>query len=165
MVHISELDAGNWPLLKQIRVLSVGDSPDAFGTTISEVNVQSDSYWADLARYLDRKLQTLFVATDDDEVPIGSMYVRVGDDMVGHVGSMWVAPLHRGKGLGRELLERGLGWLEARGVSTVQLWVTDGNDIAFGLYRASGFKATGARAKLREGSELDRIQMERRLDA
>jgi hypothetical protein len=56
-------------------------------------------------------------------------------------------------------------FLSNRGVSVAQLWVTEGNGPATMLYQANGFSFTGAREMLREGSDLKRVRMERRLGA
>lgn len=162
MLPITLLTPTDWALLKQIRVLSVGDSPDAFGTTLAEVRAQSDTYWQELARGFASELQALFVAIDGT-VPVGSTYTRVGGGGYGHIGSMWVAPPRRRHNLGRRLLGTGIDWLIASGVSIAQLWVTEGNAPATALYRSFGFDYTGERERLREGSDLYRVQMQKRL--
>ena len=158
------LSPGDWQRLKRIRVLSVGDSPDAFGTTLDEVHAQADAHWKELAEGFVGDLQALFVAIDG-ESPVGATYTRIGEGVYGHIGSMWVAPTHRRQGLGLQLLNVGIDWLKDRGVSVARLWVTEGNGPATMLYEANGFSFTGAREMLREGSNLERVQMEKRLGA
>lgn len=57
--------------------------------------------------------------------------------------SLAVAPDRRGRGIGRALLERGLGYLRRQGARRVKLEVLGGNDAAFALYRNLGFRAVG----------------------
>jgi ribosomal-protein-alanine N-acetyltransferase len=59
---------------------------------------------------------------------------------LGHVKDIAVHPEYRGRGLGRLLLRRALGVLDAAGARTVKLEVRAGNDTAIGLYRAFGFE-------------------------
>ena len=59
---------------------------------------------------------------------------------LGHVKDIAVHPEYRGRGLGRLLLGRALGVLEADGASTVKLEVRAGNEPALALYREFGFE-------------------------
>jgi ribosomal protein S18 acetylase RimI-like enzyme len=145
-------------------VLSVADSPDAFGDTLADVQAQPDVHWQRLAGTFVSELQRFFIAIEGDAL-VGSAYTRVGDDGYGHIGSMWVAPTHRRQKLGCALLETAMDWLACSGVSVAQLWVTEGNEPATTFYRAAGFVFTGEREKLREGSDLYRNRMEKRLGA
>lgn len=65
----------------------------------------------------------------------------------------------------KSLLEAALGWLRERGLTTVELWVTEGNGPAETLYRAFGFECTGATGELREGPELRIGEMRREVGA
>lgn len=58
---------------------------------------------------------------------------------LGHVKDLAVHPDHRGRGIGRRLLERGLAVMDGQGAVRVKLEVRDGNDGAIHLYRAFGF--------------------------
>jgi ribosomal-protein-alanine N-acetyltransferase len=58
---------------------------------------------------------------------------------IGHVKDIAVHPDHRGRGIGRRLLERGLAVMEGRDAARIKLEVRDGNDAAISLYRDSGF--------------------------
>lgn len=49
-------------------------------------------------------------------------------------------PDYRGRGIGRELLLRGLTYLKSNGVGTVDLSVDSENTIAHALYREIGFE-------------------------
>ena len=50
------------------------------------------------------------------------------------VWGMWTAPEARGRGHARALLDRLVDHARARGVTTVELHVTEGNDTARRLY-------------------------------
>ena len=58
---------------------------------------------------------------------------------VGHITQACVAPLHRGSGLGYELLRRSMVSLAAHGCHKVSLTVTSANAHADALYRRMGF--------------------------
>jgi GNAT superfamily N-acetyltransferase len=67
---------------------------------------------------------------------------------------MWVAPIHRGQGAGRLLLEAIIAWASAAGVRRVVLSVTCGESPARGLYVRAGFTPIGEVEPLRSGSAL-----------
>jgi ribosomal protein S18 acetylase RimI-like enzyme len=58
---------------------------------------------------------------------------------VGHITQVCIAPSHRGRGLGYELLRRSLLALAAHGCQKVSLTVTASNEIATRLYERMGF--------------------------
>lgn len=100
-----------------------------------------------------------------DGQPAGLAWGTIRPDApdVAHVHQMWVAPDHRGLGLGRRLLERILDWAADCGARRVVLDVTSGNSAATGLYRALGFVAAGPPEPLRPGSALRAQPMRREL--
>jgi len=84
----------------------------------------------------------------------------------GFVRSMYVAPRHRGQGVGRQLLDLALALLRAMpGLHDVTLAVTAGNRAAIALYEAAGFVAyaTTPDALLVDGMFYDEIGMRLKL--
>ena len=71
--------------------------------------------------------------------PLGVVLVSRVGDRVGHITQLCVSPQHRGRGLGKLLLERcGQSMLQA-GFDAVTLTVTEGNTDAVRLYERFGF--------------------------
>jgi ribosomal protein S18 acetylase RimI-like enzyme len=68
--------------------------------------------------------------------------------------AMWVAPTHRGRGLGRALLDTVAAFVRAQGAGEMVLGVTDGNEAARRLYERYGFVDTGVANPIREGEDL-----------
>lgn len=60
---------------------------------------------------------------------------------VGHITQLCVAPAHRGRGLGYELLRRSLEALASQGCRSASLTVTTANQIAIRLYESMGFRS------------------------
>lgn len=61
----------------------------------------------------------------------------------GHRGWVYylaVAPDHRGRGLGRALMDAAEQWLRTRGAPKIQLMVRADNDAALGFYAALGME-------------------------
>jgi mycothiol synthase len=90
---------------------------------------------------------------------VGLCYCRLersGDALGGWVEDLGVAPAARGIGLGRALLRQGVAELAARGAASVLLGVDARNEVAKGLYLATGFKRTSELTRYRLG--LDAAQ-------
>ena len=82
-----------------------------------------------------------------------------------HLLNIGLTSLKRGRGLGRELLEKMIMAAEVMGSKKIFLEVRISNVIAIDLYKASGFKEIGLRKKyyrLKEGRE-DAILMSKSL--
>jgi ribosomal protein S18 acetylase RimI-like enzyme len=75
----------------------------------------------------------------NSRAPVGLVLVSRVGERVGHITQLCVSPRHRGRGLGRLLLERcAQSLLDAR-FDAVTLTVTEGNTEAVRLYEAFGF--------------------------
>ena len=77
------------------------------------------------------------------------------------IGSMWIAPDHRGRGAAGRMLETAIAWAGAAGAERIRLAVTVGNRAAERLYSSAGFVDTGERGVLREGSTVAIAWLER----
>jgi GNAT superfamily N-acetyltransferase len=73
---------------------------------------------------------------------------------LGNLFQMWVAPEHRGKGLGGQLLQTAISWARARSAAAVCLGVTLSDSPAMRLYRRAGFVPSGETGPLPPGSAL-----------
>jgi ribosomal protein S18 acetylase RimI-like enzyme len=102
----------------------------------------------DPAAYYD----AVFVAEEAGTV-VGSVALRVVDARVAELKRMYVLPAHRGRGLGRSLLTRGLEWARERGVRTVRLDTAAAMTAAQRLYESAGFVRTGARTEVGASDE------------
>ena len=78
------------------------------------------------------------------------------------IAAMYVAPVHRGKGAARQLIEHALAFAAAMNdVLQITLDVSAGNEPAIGLYASLGFREYGRepRAMLVDGVFYDTILM------
>lgn len=77
---------------------------------------------------------------------------------------MIVAATHRGRGIGRALIETAVGWAAANGRAALRLRVFPDNAAALALYRAAGFveiERQPAAASRNDGAPLDVLVMRR----
>jgi len=83
----------------------------------------------------------------------------------GTVERIGVAPEHRRRGIGRALLERGIGALRERGVRQVWLEVGASNEAAIRLYEEAGFAPVSRRIRYYVGPPPDDAVVMRKLIA
>jgi ribosomal protein S18 acetylase RimI-like enzyme len=77
---------------------------------------------------------------------------------------MVVAAAHRGRGIGRTLMEHAIAWAQANGKAALRLGVFPDNAAAIALYRAVGFETIGEQPGAvvrRDGTTRDILLMRR----
>lgn len=133
IVPVTEND---WASLKNIRLESLRESPDAFGITYQEAKEVSEEEWRSIS---------------SGESGLKFFLARSGNKNVGLVGgvqtageyelvSMWVKPEKRNGGIGASLIKELLVHAKFEGFSTVMLSVSSKNKAALNLYTKIGFK-------------------------
>lgn len=141
------LSADNWEVLRDIRLRSLADSPDAFGSTLERETPFDEAEWRR------RLLHPVAVVLDGDRaMSIGGVFPYDG---ARNVWGMWTDPAHRRRGHARAILDRLLAGATGR---PVQLHVNIDNPGARAAYEKYGFVGTGDLVELRPGSE-QRIEL------
>ena len=156
MALVERLGEGDWAVFRELRLRSLLDSPDAFGSTYGEESSRTERAWRDWAAGRWRGGTAVVFAGRDDGTAVG---IATGAEYeaeagVAHVYAMWVAPDARGAGVGRALVDAVAGWARDRGCDRLVLSVTESNQTARRFYEACGFEDTGEREALREGSGM-----------
>ncbi|MDJ0521329.1 MAG: GNAT family N-acetyltransferase [Planctomycetota bacterium] len=143
-IEIQRLRPDESERLRRIRLRSLAEAPDAFGSTLEETAARPPASW-------DAQLRNLptFVATGPDgDVGIVRSAVDGEDPTHGWLISMWVDPAVRGRRIGERLIDAVIGWARERGLQRLQLDVGDGNGPAIALYARKGFEPTGETSAL-----------------
>jgi len=137
-IDIQQTTEADWLDLKKIRIESLMESPKAFGLTYEAVSAYTDNQWRERAG--NRTPPVYFIARDDED-PVGLIGgVKANSEF--NLIAMWVAPSHRGLGVGKTLVARVLSTAESRGESEVSLFVSPLNKAASALYESMGFRFT-----------------------
>lgn len=128
-----------------IRRLKLGDLPQVL--RIERAAFRAEGYSAiSFLLHLARDYRGAFVACEDGQV-VGYSLARLGRTRDGirrgGITSLAVAPGHRGRGVGRQLLARALEYLRERGAGEADLEVRADNLPAQSLYRSAGFRPAG----------------------
>jgi GNAT superfamily N-acetyltransferase len=155
MTNVERLGENDWVAFREIRLRSLLDSPDAFGSTYGEESSQVEHAWRDwtAGRWRGGDAGVFAVRGADAFIGIATGAEYEAEPGVAYVYAMWVAPDARGAGVGRALLEAVAGWARGRGCERLVLRVTETNEGARRFYAVCGFAETGVREPLRERSE------------
>jgi ribosomal protein S18 acetylase RimI-like enzyme len=145
MIFIGRITPQNVALFKDIRLRALQDAPLAFGSTYGDELKLSDADWLNRARRWNGERGIGFLAFDEDGTPCGiaGSFLVEPDATQAKLISMWTAPTHRQRGIGRLLVHEVLNWARAREVRTLLLMVTSVNDSAIHFYERLGFTRTG----------------------
>jgi ribosomal protein S18 acetylase RimI-like enzyme len=154
-VEIRRVRNDDWRALRDARIAALADAPDAFGTTHAEALERPDTWWTEWCAVSAGSDTQAMVLAWDGATPLGMAGAYRDDDDRWNVISMWVDPTARGRGIGRALLERVVGFAREHGAEQIVLGVTDGNDAARALYETYGFVDNGESESLRSNPTLN----------
>ena len=135
-----ELVPDEWERLRDIRLRSLKENPEAFGAREEIVSAFTESQWRDEFSKL-----THLVATTN-QVDISTMTIEILEGDFGAtcwIGSCWSDPIFRGKGALRAMFEYLDQHADTRGWSKQGLGVWIDNDSAITAYEKLGFVAMG----------------------
>lgn len=153
-----------WPAYRALRLRSLADAPEAFGSSLKAEEAWAHALWmarltaADVSGR-DCPLVAEAAADTDagaDGTMLGLLWAKCDADDAGIVNlfQMWVAPEARGRGVAASLVDEAVAWARAIDARLVQLGVVVSNQAAIQLYRRKGFGNVGEPEPIRPGSAL-----------
>ena len=144
MIVIVPITAQNVSLFKAVRLRALEEAAYAFGSTYARESQLTDSEWMQrVLRWNGEKGIGLLAIEEGTACGIAGSHLDGDDPTRAHLISMWTAPTHRQRGVGRLLVEQVLAWARRRGARRLQLLVTSNNDSAIFFYERLGFSRTG----------------------
>jgi len=159
---VARLRPEYWRAWRELRLRALAESPEAFGSTYEE-NVRLT---AETCQRRVRALaapagdRTMFVAVDSatgEWIGCAGGYVDIGGTP--NLISMWVAPEHRGRGVGTSLVGAVIDWARAGGHVRVRLDVVRSRGSAERLYGRLGFRHTGRSTPMPRDPDLVEDEM------
>lgn len=166
VVRVRPLGLGEGPLLRELRVGALRESPHTFGEQLEDALNRPEHEWVEQARALaDPNGPRVFIA-EVDEWPAG-LVLAVEDPFdadICRVGGMWVEPTKRRRRAGICMLEAVRGWARQRDKRRLRLWVHADSPSARALYETFGFKYTGARKRFPREPDRELLEMDLRVD-
>ena len=142
-VEIITLPPSRWREFRHIRLSALRTDPLAFSSRYADALNQPDDLWQ---QRLDGIASIVRFATYHGQiVGLGGALLGAPDDPArAQIISVFVEPTHRGKGIGRLLLQHLLAELATRPqYARVRLNVTETQTAAIALYQSLGFVAVG----------------------
>ena len=140
------LAADDWELWRDLRLRSLADTPDAYGSTYEREAAYDETRWRD---WVDTAHPVII---DEGGEPVACGGVIVTDAQEAVVIALWVVPTHRGRGLSGAILDALVGWARERDLPVV-IGHNRANPVARAAYLSYGFVPTGHSEPLREGSD------------
>jgi len=137
---VGPLDPEEWMIVRDLRLASLREDPDAFGASLEEEGAWSEAQWRDFVTR-----QAVF-SFDDETGPSGIALVETFAGDFGAtcwLGGCWVAPQARRRGLLRQFLRVIDAVAEERGWRVQGLGVWENNYSAIAAYEALGFVLMG----------------------
>jgi GrpB-like predicted nucleotidyltransferase (UPF0157 family)/GNAT superfamily N-acetyltransferase len=143
--RIRRIQAGDAAILRRVRLAALTDVPDAFGSTRAQTEIRPEGYWTERADRQSSGDHSVAYFAEDNAVPCGLVggFRSDEDAATASLVSMWVAPTHRRRGVGRLLVDAVVSWARQAGYKALELWVTESNVAANSLYAQAGFQPTG----------------------
>ena len=152
---------------KQLGLESFKNEPTAFLVTYEEESKISDEKWKErIDASIEGKIGVTLVARDGDKLVgrIGLSYQKY--EKVKHIAHIWgtyVIPEHRGKGIGKLLLQKIIEQAKSKPeIKKIKIEVNPSQVAAYELYKKLGFIEIGT-AKMElyvNGTFHDAVQME-----
>jgi ribosomal protein S18 acetylase RimI-like enzyme len=142
-VEVKRADPDQWPVARAVRLGALVAEPERFGVSLLAEEARTPGDWRQqLAR------QSWFFARYRTDGAVVGMAVFYPDDIypdgAPQLGSMWVDPACRGRGVARALVAAVEDAASEAGADALGLWVTIDNDRAQDVYARLGYARTGA---------------------
>jgi ribosomal protein S18 acetylase RimI-like enzyme len=137
-VTIRRLEPTEWPTAQNLRVAALTESPGAFGSTVVRERGLLVATWRA------RLTANAWFAAFDGEIAVGlacGVHTETPDER--ELTGVWVAPSHRGTGLGDALVTSVRDWAVLQGAHRLTLEVGRVNESAIDLYTRHGFEVVG----------------------
>ena len=111
-IAIARLEPAQWPVLREMRLASLAESPDAFWATLADEAAFDQARWDSFVT-----AAAWFVATRDGQrVGIVGALTRPDAPDEPELIGMWVAPQARRDGVGAQLVDAVCQWATAQGI-------------------------------------------------
>lgn len=160
-IEVRRIREDDWQLLRQLRLASLSDAPEAFGQRYEEAGMTADRDWKATCRAAASGDRRAWFLAFNGEAAVGLVQGRRRPPNDCLLFSMWVAPEARRHGTGRALVQAVDDWASSWGAERVVLWVIEGNDGAILFYDRIGFRLQSAGPDAESGRVYGALAMER----
>ncbi|MGF1845389.1 GNAT family N-acetyltransferase [Vibrio clamense] len=158
-----KLDASDWEQYKELRLLSLVQSAEAFENSFEDESTLRDEQW--ISRVTATQSAFIIGAFDGDVLIGVAGFSQALKEKIKHKSYLWgifVKQEHRGKYIANDLLSKLVQIaFQNTEISQIQLTVASENEVAISLYEKLGFRKYGTEVDaLRiNGKSYDEILM------
>lgn len=144
MISVVQVTPANVQVFKAVRLRALQDAPYAFSATYAQEAQLTDDEWIARTNHWNGEKGIGFLAIDNGQAcGIAGSFMDSEGATVAKLVSMWTAPTHRQKGVGRLLVDKVIAWAALRSANCLRLMVTSNNESAIFFYQRLGFTRTG----------------------
>ena len=166
MIAIEPITVNNAMVFRAVRLQALQDAPSAFGSTYAREIQFTDGEWIKRTMLWNGERGIGFLATDGNVTcGLAGSFLDAENARKAHLLSMWTAPSHRQRGVGRLLVNAVISWAYQRGARRLQLMVTSNNQSAISFYQRLGFTLTGQTEPYANDSSVCEYEMSRLLSS
>jgi GNAT superfamily N-acetyltransferase len=158
---VKRIQPTDWDLLRELRLASLSDAPEAFGQTHANALAIPDADWQANARASSHGDARIWLIAREGDEDAGLVQARRRDREDCLVFSMWVAPRARRTGVGRLLIDSVAEWASGWGARRIVLWVFGANEGAHHFYERIGFRVVSEGPDAESGKSFGAFAMER----
>lgn len=164
MISINPITLQNVFIFRALRLRALKEDPHAFGSTYAKESQLSNADWVKRVERWNGETGIGFMAMDDDVAcGIAGSFLDQKDPTRAELISMWTAPTHRQRGVGRLLVNKVLNWARGRGARVLLLMVVGNNDSAIRFYERLAFTRTGRTQPYPNDPALIEYEMSRQI--
>lgn len=160
-IRIRRIGPDDGVVLRDLRLRSLADAPDAFGQPLEEARARPEAEWQRSARQASRGEGRTWLIAESDGHAVGLVQGRRRPPRTLLLFSMWVDPDVRGLGVGRQLIGSLEEWARGWGGEETVLWVFQANEPAIGFYRRLGFETITSGADADAGARFRTLALRR----
>lgn len=160
-VDIRRIRADDGPLLRELRLRSLADAPEAFGQPLEDVRRRPAGDWDTQAGRASRGPERTWLLAEREGEAVGLVQGRRRRPGTLLLFSMWVDPAVRRLGVGRILVDVLEEWARTWDAERTVLWVFAANESAIAFYRVLGFQVIVGGPDADSGARFRALAMRR----
>ena len=164
-VTIRRISPDDGPILRELRLRSLADAPDAFGQPLEEARRRPMQEWERSARQASHGVDRTWLIAEREAGAVGLVQGRRRRPGTLLVFSMWVDPDARRLGVGRMLVDALEDWARGWDATATILWVLGANASAVEFYRNLGFDVIRGGQDAESGARFGALAMRRAIDS
>ena len=161
IVRIRRIAPDDGLMLRELRLRSIADAPNAFGQPIEEARGRPESEWHRSARQSSHGDNRTWLLAEHAGRTVGLVQGRKRRPSTLLLFSMWVDPSVRRLGVGRALIEALEAWGSGWDATETILWVYGANDEAIRFYRDLDFEVIRGGQDAEAGARFGALAMRR----